>query len=635
MATPNKKLQPDVAALLARAAACHRRGELDAAEALYREVLAAAPAHFDALHLCGVLMQQRGRSAEALRLIGEALSANAEVAPAHANYGLVLAALGRPDEALANYDRALALKPDYAEAHYNRANALALLGREEEALAGFDRAIALRSDYAAALLNRAQILQKRGRLADALEGYDRAFALARPSADALIRRGNVHYDMKSFVAALADYDSAGALRPDAAPVHNNRGNTLRELARHEEALAALDRAVALKPEYAEAYNNRGNARLDLNRPTDALADYDRALALKPDYIDALVNRGSALRHLERFGEAVASLDRAIALAPDLADAYWNRALAHLSSGAFAAGWQDYEWRWRRKSGDLTPRAFSQPQWRGEDIRGKTILLHAEQGFGDTIQFVRYAPMVASRGGKVLLEIPDDLAPLAATMDGVAAIVSRGQSLPPFDLHCPLLSLPLAFGTTRDTVPATVPYLTAPAERVATWRARLSVTDAPRVGLVWSGKPAHKNDHNRSIPLALLKRLLATPGVRFISLQKEIREGDDSALREYSHLTRLDGALTDFADTAAAIACLDLVIAVDTAVAHLAGAMGKPVWILLPAFGDWRWLNGRDDTPWYPTARLFRRPASGGWDSVIARIADELDIVARTWRSATA
>jgi tetratricopeptide (TPR) repeat protein len=630
MAAPQKKsaAQADIAALLRRAAAHHRRGELDQAEALYREVLAARPDHFDALHLCGVLMQQRGRSTQALDLIAAALAANAISAPAHCNYGLVLAALGRGEEALASYDRAIALKPDYAEAWYNRGNALVASERLHEALASFEQAINHRPTYPAALTHRAQLLHRLGRPHDALNSFDRAFALTPPSADALIARGNVHYAMKSYSAALADYDRTLSLRPDAAPIHNNRGNALRELGRHQDALASFDRAIALNPSYVEAHNNRGNAQLEMNRPVQALADYDRALALKPDHVETLVNRGSALRHLGRVEDSLACLDRAIALAPDLAEAHWNRALTCLEAGDFIAGWRGYEWRWRREAGEMPARDFGQPQWRGEDLAGKTILLHAEQGFGDTLQFIRYLPMVAARGAQIVLEVPDQLRPLVRKHDAVVATVSRGESLPAFDLHCPLLSLPLAFGTTLASIPASVPYLTAPPARVETWHTRLAGLSGPRIGLVWSGKPTHRNDHNRSIPLKVLKPLLSQSGCQFVSLQKEYRERDRADLKELPNLIRLDDALVDFADTAAVVAALDLVIAVDTAVAHLAGAMGKPVWILLPAIGDWRWLVERRDSPWYPTARLFRQPGFGDWAGVVGRLEQDLAALLR-------
>ena len=651
--------QPDVAALIKRAGAHHGRGELDTAEALYRQILGINPGHFDALHLCGVLMQQRGRSREALDLIGRALAANEGAAAAHSNYGLVLAALGRNEDALTSYDRALALKPDYAEALHNRGNTLAALGRTAEALASFEAAIALRPTYAPALVNRAQVLDKLGRPQDALEAIERALALkpdagaltlrgrllralnrnaealtsftfalalAPGDADTLVARGNMHFAGKAFAAALADYDSAAATRPDAAPVHNNRGNALRELGRHQEALAAFERAIALKPDYAEAHNNRGNAQLELGHLAEALADYDRALALNPDFADSLVNRGNALHHLGREQDALASFDRAIALNPQFAEAHWNKGLTCLAFGDFVRGFQEYEWRWKRDN-ELKPRNFTQPQWQGEDLRGRTILLHAEQGFGDTIQFIRYLPMVIAKGGKVVLEIPDDLRPLITQFDGVTAFARRGETLPPFDVHCPMMSLPLAFGTTLDTVPAPIPYLSPPAERIDRWRARLAKIKRPRVGLVWSGKPTHKNDRNRSIALAELAPLLAQPGISFVSLQKDYRDTDRAALAK-TPLVRLDATLLDFADTAAVIAGLDLVIAVDTAVAHLAGAMGKRPWLLLPEIGDWRWLMKRSDSPWYPSARLFRQPRAGDWKSTVATVARELALFAR-------
>jgi hypothetical protein len=257
------------------------------------------------------------------------------------------------------------------------------------------------------------------------------------------------------------------------------------------------------------------------------------------------------------------------------------------------------------------------------LAGKTILLHAEQGFGDTIQFVRYVPMLAARGAKIVLEVPDSLMPLLGDIDGVIAMISRGQPHPPIDLHCPLMSLPLAFGTTLATIPATVPYLRAPAERVEAWRARMPASDKLRVGLVWSGKPTHRNDHNRSLVFERLAPLLAQPDVDFVSLQREVREADAAALQDATSVLRPDLDQADFADTAAIVATLDLVIAVDTAVAHLTGATAKPLWLLLPYCPDWRWMLDRTDSPWYPGARLFRQPRIGDWDSVIGRVAEAL------------
>jgi tetratricopeptide (TPR) repeat protein len=696
MIEPQAKAQPqpasaDPAETLRRAAAHHRRGELPEAATLYRQVLDAQPDNFDALHLTGVIMQQRGRFEEALALIDAALAVHAKSAAAHGNRGLVLAALGRHAEALAAYDRALTLRPDYPEALNNRGNTLRALGRAEAALADFARAIALRPDYAEALnnrgnafaelgrleaalaayqasldyrpaytdallnrgqtllrlqrpeqalasleralaldpnngaahLNRGNVLRMLGRDDDALAAYARALALKPNDADILMARGNLFYAKRRFADALDQYERAIMARADFAEAHNNRGNALSELGRGPEALEAFGRALALKPGYAEAYCNRGNAQIALNRLSAALVDYDRALALKPDDAGTLVNRGSALRHLHRRDEARASFDKAIALNPDLAEAYWNRALASLSFGDFAQGWPDYEWRWRRQHSEMIPRDFAQPQWRGEDLHGRTILLHAEQGYGDTIQFIRYLPMVLARGGKVVLEIPDDLRRLLALPAGVIATVRRGDMLPPFDVHCPLLSLPLAFATTLATIPPPADFLRAPAERIDRWRTRVPRDGGPRIGLVWSGKPSHKNDHNRSIPLALLAPLLTQPGFQFVGLQKEYRDADRAELTRFPALLRLGEALGDFADTAAVMAALDLVIAVDTAVAHLAGTLGKPVWILLPAIGDWRWMVDREHSPWYESARLMRQPQIGDWPSVIVRLGREL------------
>ncbi len=663
--TPNPA-PADLADMLRRASTHHQRGQLREAETLYRDIIAAQPDHFDALHLYGVLMHQRGQQAEALRLIGQALAANARSGPAHSNRGLVLAVLERHDEALASYDAAIALKPDYAEALNNRGNTLRALRRTDEALASFERALALRPGYPQALNNRGNALIELGRFAQALASYDQALALRpdyidalinragalrrldRPAdalasyagalaidgkrVDALIGQGNLLHALGRFAEALASFERVLAIRPDYAEILNNRGNALWCLRRPAEALMSYDAALALKPDYPQAHNNRGNALLDLNRPADALASFDAALARKPDYADALVNRGNALGSLNRAAEALASFERAISIDPDLAEAHWNKGLLCLSLGDFAAGWRGYEWRHRRA--DAVPRDFAQPQWRGEDLRGKTILLHAEQGFGDTIQFVRYLPMVAGLGGKIILEVPDSLMPLLGAVEGVAALVSRADALPGFDLHCPLLSLPLAFGTTLTTIPAPAQYLRVPTERIEKWRARLTGAAAPRIGLVWSGKPTHMNDHNRSIALARLAPLLAVPGCQFVSLQREYREADLATLDNFPALLRLEHELADFADTAAAVAQLDLVIAVDSAVAHLAGAMGKPVWILLPRVPDWRWMLDREDTPWYPSARLFRQPAIDDWDSAIARLAGELAGIAKTGRAAS-
>lgn len=654
MPQPQAASSPDLTALLRTAAAHHQRGELNEAEALYTQVLARKPRNFDALHLYGVLMHQRGRPAEALKLIAKALKADAQAPAAHSNHGIVLAVLERYEEAVASYERAIALKPDYAEAHNNCGNALRSLRRSEQALESFAHALKLRPDYAEALNNRGNVLMDLGRLDEALASYaqalarrpdyvdavvnrgqclakldrkdealatfDRALALNPRHATALKERGLLLRERARFAEALECYDRALLLTPDDAETHANRGLTLRELKRFNEAFAAYDRALALKPDYVEAIVARGNAFYEMRSYDEALNEYRRAIAVKPN-ASALINCGVMLRYLNKPQEALESFDRALALEPEAAEAHWNKALLCLSLGDFAQGWPAYEWRWRGAT-ELTPRGFAQPQWQGEELAGKTILLHAEQGYGDSIQFLRYLPLVKAKGATVILELPDTLKLLLGEHAAGVTVTNIGMVPPPFDVHCPLMSLPLAFGTMLDTIPPNVPYLYAPAERVERLRPRLVGATRPRVGLVWSGKPSHKNDHNRSIPLADLAPLLAVPGVSFVSLQREYRDADIPALDRFGML-RLDDALTDFADTAAIIAQLDLVIAVDTAVAHLAGALGKPMWILLSHIQDWRWLLAREDSPWYPSARLFRQPRIGDWDSVIALLAAAL------------
>ncbi len=343
----------------------------------------------------------------------------------------------------------------------------------------------------------------------------------------------------------------------------------------------------------------------------------------PNSVDTFYNRGNVLKELNRPDDALASYGKAIALQPDHAEAHWNESLLRLLSGDFARGWSKYEWRWRSRALAFRHRNFLQPLWLGADpIQGKTILLHGEQGLGDTIQFCRYAPLVAARGAQVILEVDESLRELVTGLAGVSRCVAKGDSLPEFDLHCPLLSLPLAFGTRLETIPATTPYLRAPARAVASWEARLAETNRPRIGMVWSGDARHKEDRNRSIGLRTLLPLLGVPAT-FVSLQRDVRAVDAQLLHERDDMLHFGGDLRSFSDTAALISHLDLVITVDTSVAHLAGALHRPVWILLPFIPDWRWLLDREDSPWYPTARLFRQAASREWQGAVGHLHDAL------------
>jgi tetratricopeptide (TPR) repeat protein len=628
---PPQAISPTATSLFAEGLALHQAGRLADAERIYNQILATRPDHFDSLHLLGVIFYQRGNHAEAVRRINLALKRSPNNFLALNNRGNALSALKQFKDALASYDRAIAARPDYAEAHSNRANALKELNRFEEALASYDCAIKLRPDYAEAHSNRADALIALERFDEALGASDRALTLRPDFAEAHANRGNALHELRRFAAALASQDRALMLRPDFAEAHSNRGNALHELKRFEEALASYDRALALRPDYAEAHSNRGNALQELKLFEEAVAGYDRALALRGDLAEAHSNRGNALKELGRFDEALASYQAALAVRPDFADAHFNEAMCRLLIGDLYRGWEKNEWRWETAQIRNAKRSFSQPLWLGSDeIAGKTILLHAEQGLGDTIQFCRYAPLVAARGARVILEVQAPLHDLMNTLSEAVQIVSAGDPLPDFALHCPLLSLPLAFATRLETIPFATPYLSAQEAKTRAWRERLGKHRKPKVGLVWAGNPrkelpgANRIDGQRSIALDRLTPLFQIAACEFFSLQKgddAVRQLRDSALGQ--QITDVTDDLHDFSDTAALIENLDLVISVDTSVAHLAGALGKPFWLLNRYNTCWRWLLDREDSPWYPTARLFRQDTTRDWDPVIARVAAAL------------
>ena len=570
------------------AVAAYQRGEGAEAERLCRVALSLKSDYFDALYLSAVIAGQRGRPEEAAELLAQAARVNPNVPDVHYNRGVALGELERHAEALQSYERAIALQADHVDAHYNRGVMLRELQRPEDALASFERAISLRPRYAEAHNNRAVTLAELGRQADALESYDRAVAL----------------------------------RADYAEAHNNRGVTLVRLGRPLEALKSFDRAISVKANYAQAWNNRGLALEDLERPSDALPSYERAVALEPSYPEAFYNRGNALRDMYRHRDAAASYERALALDPGYAAAHWNLADCLLLLGDFGRGWREYEWRW--KLDPAGARRFAQPLWLGEStLQGRTILLHSELGFGDTLLFCRYAQRVASLGARVILEAQAPLLPLLAGLEGVTQAVARDAPLPAFDCHCPLMSLPLAFKTDLDSVPADIPYLRSDPARVALWQERVgSDRIRPRVGLVWSGSGKLKNDR-RSMPLDEILKMTGD-WAEWLSLQTDVRQSDIALLSSRTDVRDLGTQLMDFADTAAAIELLDVLVTVDTSIAHVAGAMGKPVWIMLPRNAhDWRWMLEREDSPWYPTARLFRQPEHGDWSSVVARVRAEL------------
>lgn len=539
---------------------------------------------------------RRGERDEAEFLCLEAIAAQPDNFGAHHLLAVIQSDSARHPEALASYQKALSIEPDNILALANSGRTLFVLGRFTEALESFDKALAIAPGYPDALSGRGAALHSLGRYEEALTSFDKALSLQRAHSEALANRGKTLHDLRRFEDALVSHDAALAGRPDDPQFLCNRGATLHALGRYEEALAS----------------------------------FQRVLRLQPDRPDALSNQGATLRALRRFEAAHASYEKALSVRPDYPECRLNRALLLLQTGSFGEGWREYEWR--RQAGVCTARSFDAPEWCGGDLLGRRIFLYAEQGLGDTIQFARFAAVLAGRGAEIVLEVQPSLVGLMQGVAGVREVVPYGAALPPFDLHLPLLSVPFVLGLEEYRIPADMPYLSSDPGRVETWAKRLPEGAGEfRIGIAWQGNPAVDIDRGRSIPLAAFQPLALVPGVRLVSLQA--RDGLDQldGLPPGMHVDNLgadfDAGPDGFLDSAAVMMHLDLVITGDSAIAHLAGALGRPVWIILQQVPDWRWMLQRADTPWYPTARLFRQTRSGDWGEVFARVADALRPVA--------
>jgi tetratricopeptide (TPR) repeat protein len=490
-------------------------------------------------------------------------------------------------DALKLLEQLIARDPNSCDAHNNIGAALQGLKRPAEAVPHLEKAIELDPKRPETHYNLGLAKQRLGKLAEARECCERALAL----------------------------------RPDY-PEANNTLAVLLTANDPERALACFERAIAARPDYADAHNNLGILLQQIGRYEDAAASYKRALAIKPDHPDAHSNLGLALRNLNRHAEAIRCFEIAQAIKPDHVDAQLGEGLVRLAVGDYAVGWNKYSWRHLTANFSHGKKRPPQPLWLGNwDISGKTILLHGEQGLGDTVMFARYVPLVARAGAKIVLAVQRPLAAVMTTLKGPAAIRGQGEPVPPFDGFCPLPTLPLAFQTNVATIPADVPYLSAPADHLAKWQAILQPIPRPRIGLMWAG--ATSPIYRRTIPLRQLQPLLALRDFHFVALQKEVPAEDLPLLQGAPMATFLGERQANLADAAAMIALVDLVITIDTSIANLAGAMGRPTWVLLPFSADWRWMVDREDSPWYPTARLFRQPAPGDWESVVAQVVQAL------------
>jgi tetratricopeptide (TPR) repeat protein len=620
------ELKPDFAGVYNNLGIAFKdQGKLDDAIACFRRVLQLRPNDAQTHHNLGHALKEQRKLDEAVASYVRALELTPDNVDTCYNLGEAFQGQDKLDEAVACYRRALQLKPDFVEAHNNLGLVLQQRANPDEAIACYRRALELKPDYFEASYNLGNVFQHQGKLDDAVACYRRALELKPEFVEAHNNLGSILNEQGKLDEAVACFRRVLEIKPDFAEAHSSLGNALHEQGKLEEAAVCHHRALELNPDFAEAHSNLGAVLQDWDKLDDAVACYRRALELKPDYAQAQSNLGTAFMYQGKLDEALACYRRTLELSPDFADAHWGRAFTWLLTGNWQHGWPEYEWRWQMKG--ATPRRLPQPLWSGEPLTGRTILLHVEQGIGDTIQFIRYASIIKPQGAAVVLECPKPLIALLEGCPGVDQFVGQREDLPAFDVHTPLLSVPGILKTSPETVPAKIPYLFPRPALVEQWRERLIEIDGFKVGISWQGNPKYRGDRSRSIPLRRFAPLAQIPGVCLISLQKGVGTDQLAEVRNLFPVTDLAAELDEqsgpFMDTAAVMKNLDLVITSDTASAHLAGALGVPVWVALSFVPDWRWLLDRSDSPWYPTMQLFRQKERGNWQGVFEEIKNAL------------
>jgi len=647
---------PTVAEAFSLALRYHQAGNLDLAERLYQQILQADPSHAGAHHLLGVLAYQMGRFDVAIASIRQSLRLSPNQAEPHCNLGVVLAKQAHVDEAVAQWQEAIRIRPAYPQAHNNLGKALLTQGKVEEAVWHCQEALRFHPGFAEAHNNLANALLSQGKLEEALAHYHHALRCRPEFPEAHNNLGGALLGHGRAEEAITHFKQALRLRPDFPEAHNDLANALLRQDMAAEAEAHCRQALRWRPNYPEAYNNLGTALLELDRLDEAIRCFRDAVRANPNFAEAWGNLGNALAQQKKLDEAIACYQETIRIKPNHAAACTNRAVLRLLLGDWVQGWPEYERRFETE--DFTPFAVPQPRWDGSPLAGRTLLVIPEQGLGDTLHCMRYVLLLQQRGERVILQCQPPLLRLLSDCLDKEHLVVQGAPLPEFDVYASLLSLPGILGTTPTSMPAPVPYLRPDADLVAHWRRELNKGRGTRdegrgtrdegressmtlsslvprpsslalflVGIAWQGSPTYRYDHLRSIPLAQFAPLARVEGVRLISLQ--IGPGTDPLQGRFPVLdlgSRLDEASGRFMDTAAVMMNLDLVISSDTAVPHLAGALGVPVWLALPLFPDWRWLLEREDSPWYPTMRLFRQTRYGHWEDVFERMAEELKAV---------
>jgi tetratricopeptide (TPR) repeat protein len=648
------QLRPDQAILYVNLAEMLRPvGRLQDAEASYRRALELDPQLYAAWSGLGIVLCRVKQPSAGLAAFDQAIKAQPGAADAYRNRGLALMELRRFDEAIAAFSESIRLQPANPAAYMSLGRAYRETDQTDKALECFVEALRQGAPPVEVHLEEGRLWMQAGSPDKAVEAYRHAAELNPHSAEAHNGLGIAYKKLERFAHAVASYQQALAVRPDfvealgnmsnalcelkrfdeaevycrqaldlspnSSWVHNSLGMVLYKQSRWSEAEAELRRALELDGAAQTVYQNLGTLLYERGRPHEAEPILRRALAGNPSDDGLLCSLGNALQDMGHLDEATANFDAALRVNPDCANARFNRSLVSLLRGDFASGWNEYEWRWKRTSAPKYG-SFSQPAWQGEPLSGRTLLLHCEQGFGDTLQFIRLAELINKRGGRVVFVCPRTLIRVIRSCRAIDELVVENEPLPAFDVHLPLMSLPKVLGLVREQdLPATIPYLEVDPLRVEAWRARLAGVSGRKIGINWQGNPKHTRDALRSIPLAEFSPLARVAGVQLYSLQKGPGREQLADLNERNSIIDLADELFDFAETGAACQALDLVITCDSACAHLAGALGRPVWLVLPAAPDWRWQLEREDSPWYPTMRLFRQSTLGDWSEVFARI----------------
>ena len=585
--------------LLLQGIGFQRKGDFKNALKVYEHILSVNPDHFDAIQLTGGIYLQQKQFELALSYFERAIKIKVTSFTLFNNHGLALKATGRLSDALVCFHKSIQLNPNFADSQSNIGNTLVALNQIDQALTHYQKAIELEPNHPDAHFNLGVALEKQ----------------------------------ESYEGALRSYDTAIKLNPKDAHAHQNRGVVLGKLKQYEMALDSYHQALILNPNLDSVFFNQGILLEEMGLPHEALASYEKTVEINPHHAVALYNLGNLLKKSDRLEEAIVRFDQAIATNAEkvLADSRWNKSLALLVMGNFKEGWPEYEWREIANKVNY-PHFLNKSKerlWLGEQsLQGKTILIYFEQGYGDTLQFCRYITLLKNIGAKVIFEVQKPLLGLLSTLDGVDQLIPENHKAPSYDYHCPLISLPLAFKTDLDNMPAPARYLSSEPEKLKQWQAQLGENKKIKVGIAWSSTSSFKYDQFRSLELAqFMKALPSNDQFEFHCLQKEIKTIDKPVLEDHPEIHFHGKKLHDFSDTAALIDSLDLVISTCTSIPHLSGALGKPTWILLSHDADWRWLLNRNDSPWYPQTRLFRQPDKGNWGSVLDAIKTELLILA--------